>query len=196
MAAIQSVKDNYHNIEYFNPSLFAQLLRVGKIALWVGLSGIAIVSLLIVIILPAMPENYADFIQYMAKVQHDLPFMLGLSALLLISSAGFTVWIICLYSSFRIAGPLYRFARNLEDQIANGPAQMLQIRHEDRLQGECQLFNRAIESLIVFYSELRQSNERIQDEIKKAIEPNDVVNGPKLRGHLEKMLKQLSLANL
>ena len=196
MASIQNVKDNYQNIEYFNPSLFAQLLRVSKIAFWVGLLGIITVSLMIMMILPAIPEDYSDFIQYMARVQHDLPVMLELSALILISGAAFTIWIICLYSSFRIAGPLYRFARNLEDQTVHGPTEILQIRNEDRLQGECQLFNLTIASLIEFYTELKQSNKHIQGEIKKQIELNNEVDVRKYKVYTEKMLKQLSLTNL
>jgi len=196
MASIQNVKDNYKNIEYFNPSLFVQLLRVSKIALWVGLSGIIIVSMLIVMILPAIPKDYADFIQYMARIQHDLPLMLGLSALLLISAAGFTVWVICLYSSFRIAGPLYRFARNLEEQIVNGPTQILQIRNEDRLQGECQLFNRTIASLIGFYTELKQSKKLLQSETQRAIAFDNDIDVVKFRADFEKLLKKLALANL
>ena len=183
-------------IEYFNVSLSAQLLLVTRISLWVGLLSLVVVSAAILMILPAIPDDYAKFIQYMAKVQYNLPLMIGLSAALLISGAGFTVWIICLYSSFRIAGPLYRFSRNLEQQIADGPTQMLQIRNDDELQGESQLFNQATEHLTTFYARIKQASQALRDKIKNEMMLNKAEQDNSLKNDVALIQKQMHSVQL
>ncbi len=183
-------------IEYFNVSLSAQLLQVTRISLWVGLLSLVIVSAVILMILPAIPDDYAKFIQYMTKVQYNLPLMISLSAALLISGAGFTVWIICLYSSFRIAGPMYRFARNLEKQIADGPTEMLQIRNDDQLQGESQLFNQATEHLKDFYAQIKQSSQAMRDKIKNEMLLNKAELDNSLKNDVALIQKQMHSVQL
>ncbi|MDH5483644.1 MAG: hypothetical protein OEY43_00285 [Gammaproteobacteria bacterium] len=76
--------------------------------------------------------NYTDFIQSQAITQKNLQFAIIIASLVLISATALLSWLISLYSSFRIAGPLYRFTHNLRH--FSNTKKIIPIRSHDQLQ--------------------------------------------------------------
>jgi hypothetical protein len=70
---------------------------------------------------------------------------------LIVLVAGLITWIITLYSSARVAGPLYRFSRNIELEIEHGPVETTRIRKGDSFQGLSNKLARAAEGLAKYY---------------------------------------------
>ncbi len=114
---------------------FGQLHLVGKISLWFSM--VAVIGLIAAIFLAGTPQaSYADSIQSLSLTKKNLPFIMLIGGLLLAAGTGFTTWLITLYSTFRVAGPLYRFQKNLETGIHTGNVPRVRIRNKDHLQQE------------------------------------------------------------
>lgn len=62
-------------------------------------------------------------------------------------------------ASLHVAGPLYRFARNIESFIENGPVTPVPTRQEDQLKPEKQQIERSITKLQAHYDALRVATE-------------------------------------
>ena len=139
------------------------LKLVAKIAL--GVSAIACAGLLALLVYVADVDGGSAYRQVigarsLAREHLDqayLAFSLALTAL-----AGVLTWLLALYGSFRIAGPLYRFARNLELQMERGRDAPLPIRREDQLQSEAVAVAGAIAAVHAHYDDLRRALGRIE----------------------------------
>ncbi|MDH5516872.1 MAG: hypothetical protein OEY36_03505 [Gammaproteobacteria bacterium] len=105
---------------------------ITRISLSVVLSTALILLVMISIVLVGYDGNYGDFIQSQAISQKNMRFAIVLVSLLLIFITALISWLIGLYSSFRIAGPLYRFTQNLAHCYET--QRMLNIRSDDYLQ--------------------------------------------------------------
>jgi len=166
------LKDKYQILETFNPSLLKQLKLVTKMSLWVGLIALCCLSLMLFTLMPKLPDQYMAFTQLTIQVQNNLLLMLTLSGLLLLIGASFTTWFICLYSSFRISGPLYCFSRNLEQQTKDHPYAQIILRESDSLQEECRLYNETMSKWDHFYRDINHNIAIIYQHLKN----------PKLQG--------------
>jgi hypothetical protein len=72
------------------------------------------------------------------------------------SFAGITTWLFALCASFRIAGPLYRISRDLEQLIEQGAIAPAPIRATDSLQREWKAFEASVAALRTQHEDLRQ----------------------------------------
>ena len=78
--------------------------------------------------------------------------------LMLIAIAGVATWMIALYSSHRIAGPLYRFSQNLKLAAASDAAPMLELRKGDALLAQAANVKLAVTSLRDHYGAVRAAS--------------------------------------
>jgi len=136
------------------PNLF-HLKWVAKIAFLMAAA--ATVGLLVVVFLATDDKgvSYASIISSHSLTQQNLGPAMGLFALLLVLVAAVFTWLIALYASFRIAGPLFRFAQNLKTIIKDSFAVPLAIRQSDMLQQEWHEFETGQARLRSHYAQLR-----------------------------------------
>lgn len=126
---------------------FGQAKLIGKISLWFAF--VAFIGLIIVFFTVASPsESYQQNIKSLSISQQNLPWVMLTTGLILLLITAIITWMVSLYSSFRITGPLFRFSRNIEEWVVSGKPKAIPVRTEDSLQEESQLM---VESIKVLY---------------------------------------------
>lgn len=138
------------------PEILFHLRWVASIALWVG--GLAAVGLALVlyVLTDATGQSYGELIQSHSLAQYRLGPALLISGFFLLGLTAMLTWLISLYSSFRIAGPLFRLSRNLEASISQGPVKPVPIRASDSLHPEAALLEETLAVLDSHYAGLGQ----------------------------------------
>jgi len=76
--------------------------------------------------------SYGDFIQSQVITYKNIQYMIVIAGLVLVLSGALISWLVSLYGSFKIAGPLYRFVKNLEH--CQQSEKMQSLRSDDALQ--------------------------------------------------------------
>jgi hypothetical protein len=134
--------------------LLARLQWAAKIGL--GVSAAAGVGLLLVLF--SMPEDagtsYGSIVATSSLASRNLGTALLIYGLAMVAFAGAFTWLIALYGSFRVAGPIYRFEQNLQRELAQTAAPPVPIRHSDELQAEWQQFRAGVMSLRDLYRDV------------------------------------------
>lgn len=151
----------------FTPDSHYQLRLVATFALITSVvSTCALV--LALYILTGNEENisYFTFIKATSISKDLLPKTIIIAGLLTISIVGILTWLISVYSSARISGPLYRFSRNIELTIQDQAAPHIKIRKYDKLHVEASLLETA----------LRNTHQHHQDLIQIAREIDQTIN--------------------
>jgi len=143
-----------HNDE---PQIFFHLKLVAKITLLVGATACAGLVLVLMSISHQTGSTYAESIRSFSLTREHLGAALLIAGLFLVAFAAVITWLISLYSSFRIAGPLFRFSRNLEMFIARGSTTLVPIRKGDSLQKEYGHLELSAHSLQAHYDALRET---------------------------------------
>ena len=134
------------------PELRFHLRWVGKIALAVGLLAAGGLTVTLHVLTDASGSTYGALIQSHSMTQQQLAPALVVGGLFLLALSGVLTWLISLYSSFRIAGPLYRLALNLEGWVQRGPGQPVPIRKSDGLQDEAKLLESSVKAVAAHYA--------------------------------------------
>ncbi|MFZ5523861.1 MAG: hypothetical protein ACOY9D_07240 [Pseudomonadota bacterium] len=151
--------------------LFLRLRLVSRIALIVG--GLACLSMVLVLtfITDKSGVNYDTIIRsYSLSRQHLGPTLL-VAGLFLVSLSGVITFLITLYTGFYIAGPLYRFARNLEIFIEQGPVAPVPTREKDQLKHEEQLIKNSILKLQNHYDAMWAATETALSQLEAQQDP-------------------------
>ncbi|MEH6628822.1 MAG: hypothetical protein V7739_20465 [Motiliproteus sp.] len=145
-----------------NAAPLGQLKIVGKISLW--FSFVAAAGLLaLFFIVDDSGSTYLDAVQSMSITRKNLPWMMLVGGLFLVTGTGVTTWLITLYSSFRVAGPIFRFTANLEQGLKAGEVPLVKVRHDDCLQDESQTLQITVKELYGYYQGLEaQLDEAIE----------------------------------
>jgi len=125
---------------------------VSRVALATGLAAGVLLVLALLFAVDSGGASYAELIRSQSITRQKLGPALFISGLFLVSFTGFITWLICLYGSFRVAGPLYRFARNLE--IADQAGRLTGIREDDCFQDVSRELLDSVGSLRAHYREL------------------------------------------
>lgn len=136
-----------------------RLHLVAKIALIVG--GVSCFAMVLALnfITDKSGASYDTIIRsYSLSRQHLGPTLL-VAGLFLAAFAGVFTWMASLYTGFYIAGPLYRFSRNLEGFIEQGLTTPLPTRQKDKLKQEEQQILRSIVKLQNHYGAMRAATE-------------------------------------
>ncbi len=105
---------------------------VTKVSISVSIITFVILIIMISIIMPDNIDSYNNFIQSQAITHQTMPYAISIAGLLLILLCSLISGFISLYSSFRIAGPLYRFSQNLRYSLNSN--KMIALRSDDCLQ--------------------------------------------------------------
>lgn len=122
---------------------FGRTRLIGKISLWFSL--LAVIGLLIVFFSVTSPgESYQQNIRSLSLSQKNLPWVMLVTGLILTLFTGVITWLITLYSSFRITGPLFRFSRNIEAWVKHEKRSTVPLRREDSLQQEARLMEETV----------------------------------------------------
>jgi hypothetical protein len=171
------------------PPIFFHLKLVAKIALSIGVAAGA--GLMVVLhLLKKDGVVYGQVISEYSLAQQQLGPALLVLGLMGVAFAGVTTWLIALHSSFRIAGPLFRFARNLELEIKQGPTALVPIRGTDQLQNEWQEFNASVTVLGGHHAALRAA---IRDVAQSLQDPADPAVIKQALDQLQKIERRASL---
>jgi hypothetical protein len=120
---------------------------IAKVGLSVGLSGLIGVLFVLWLIGDREANVYGEIIGAVGSLKRSLTPAIWLFGLIMVSAAGLMTWLFALYSSFRTAGPLFRIARDIEDQIQHVGAEPIPIRTNDKLQAEWIQFERGVAGL-------------------------------------------------
>jgi hypothetical protein len=165
------------------PPIFVHLKWVAKIALTVAT--IVWIGLLLVIFL-VTDDNGTDYAHIIAEhclTSHNMGSALLVFGLLMVVIAAITTWVIALYSSFRIAGPLFRFSQNLKSIVEDAFALPVAIRQTDILQREWNEFDTSTAKLREHYRALREAF----DQCKQTLRTDAEIDPTRLRQALVRL---------
>jgi len=151
------------------------LKLVSRFALYTSLVAVVLLVISVLFLTDKTGTSYAEIIYAHSLTAKQLKPVLLISGLCLLSFVAFITWLFTIYSSFRIAGPLFRFSRNLEN-AAEGIAP-IGVRKDDALQDVSDQLKQSVSSLHNHYREIdKQINELLyQIDIKDTAELNDGV---------------------
>lgn len=127
---------------------------VGKIALAVAGAATLGIPVLLQVVTDAGGTRYGEIIGSRMRVEEQLAPTLWFFGLLLCALSALATWFFALYGSFRVAGPLFRFSRNLDAVLADGAAPLTPIRHADYLQAESRQLAEAVRRIDDHYRRL------------------------------------------
>lgn len=140
------------------------LKLVAKVALITSVTSTLVLIFIILFVGGDGGDSYFETLQSHRLTQSSLGTAMLLAGLLLIGFVATATWIISLYASFRVAGPLFRFCRDLElSPITDRP---IGIRKEDYLQEVSQELLDTVSTLRGHYTEL----EGVVDKVAAAYE--------------------------
>jgi hypothetical protein len=141
------------------PLIFIHLKLVAKISLAVGAIAVLGLMLSMSLIRGLDDASYFAAVRSSSITREQIgPVMLAIG-LALVAIAGIITWLIALYSSFRIAGPLYRFSQNLKLATASDDAALLDLRSDDTLIAHSDRIKQAVGTLRAHYAALEQHAE-------------------------------------
>jgi len=162
---------------------FGRLRLIGKISLW--FSFLAVIGLLIVFFSVTSPgESYQQNIRALSLSHKNLPWIMLITGLILTLFTGLITWLITLYSSFQLAGPLFRFSRNVEAWINTGKRNTIPLRKGDSLQLE----SRLMEETITRYYDYLDGYQPVLTQALKAANSGDIEQ----LNHNLKLLKEMT----
>ena len=138
-------KDGLHSLH---------LKLVAKLTLISSLSATGILLILLYVVTKQGQTEYLQIIQAHTMTRMQLGPSMMIAALVLLTIVGISVWLVSLYSSFRIAGPLYRLTMNIKSAMRFDYQHA--VRHEDALQGVAQELRSSIDDLEQHYQQLHQ----------------------------------------
>ena len=136
-----------------------RLKQLGWIALLVGLAAAVVLGGLIYFLSTSGGTSYIEMINAHRLSQSHLVPALWVAGLFLLSLVALITGIIALYSSFRVAGPLYRFARNLSVSEKHS---IIGIRQGDCLQDVSQQLRDSIRSLDAYKQDIHEMLEKAE----------------------------------
>ena len=160
-------------------------LRItAKIAFSVSLlSAIVLLTALYFLLIDQAEKNYLQTILALTRSQEQLAIAMLIGGALVLALAGLIAWAFTLYFSHRIAGPIYRFTRNLELQIEKGPVTTVAIREEDNLQALSDKLGQAVDRLALYYDDQL----KIVDELSRNLDAADEINVTAYNRALQKL---------
>jgi hypothetical protein len=148
------------------PLIFLHLRLVAKISLGVG--AVAVLSLLISLLLVSgeAGDTYAEIIRSNSITRVHLEKVMLMIGLVLVAISGVITWMIALYSSFRIAGPLYRFSQNLKLASASDSARLVELREGDSLADQAEHIKHAVSVLREHHAVLELAAQEVSDALR------------------------------
>ncbi len=137
------------------------------IALLTGLAAAIVLGGLIYFLSAENGTSYEEMIRAHWLTRSHLIPALWLAGLFLLSLVALITGVIALYSSFRVAGPLYRFARNL---TVSEKHSIIGIRQGDCLQDVSRQLQDSIHTLDMHKQAIRELTEKAEDCLQSSNE--------------------------
>lgn len=173
----------------FTLSVRDRLRAIAKVAISVSLlSALILLTALYFLLIDQSEKSYLEAIASLTRSQQQLAMAMFVAGAVILLLAGFITWLITLYFSHRIAGPIYRFSRNLELQIEKGPVVTIAIRKEDSLQALSAKQGAAVEGLGRYYN----SQKVPVDQIYQLLDGKHPVDSSEFSAQVEKLQKTVS----
>jgi hypothetical protein len=151
------------------PLIFLHLKLVAKISLGVGVVAVSSLLISLMFLTGQTQESYAQIVRNHSLTRAHLATVMLLIGLTLVAVAALITWMITLYSSFRIAGPLYRFSQNLKLASASDVAALRGLRRGDSLREQENNILRAVDALREHHAAVEQAS----DAAAAALKGND-----------------------
>ncbi len=129
------------------PMVFFHLKLVAKISLAVGALAVLVLLAVLTLITGDSGESYGAIIRSHNLTRQGLGAAMLVAGLLLVAITGLITWFIVLYSSFRVAGPLYRFSQNLKLARTSDTSALLELRQGDALPQQAADIKQAVSTL-------------------------------------------------
>ncbi|MCB1914393.1 MAG: hypothetical protein KDG52_01550 [Rhodocyclaceae bacterium] len=123
-----------------------QLRLIGRISLLFALLAMAGLAMVLLLARP-VDGGYLDVIRNLSASRAQLPGLMAVGGLLLVVGTALTTWLIALYSSFRVAGPLHRFCIDLERGVRDGQVPRVRVRANDAAQQEARYLEETVADL-------------------------------------------------
>jgi hypothetical protein len=155
------------------PPLPLRVRWVANVALSVAAIASATLLLAVFLVTDDSGADYAHIVLTHSLTRQSLGPAIVVFGLLMVVVAATATWFITLYSSFRIAGPLFRLAQNLKSIIADAYAVPMAIRHTDMLQAEWNKFDASQARLREHYAALRLALDRCRQALQAGSGPDD-----------------------
>lgn len=130
---------------------------VAKIGLSVAIASCLGLLLVLVAVGDESGGRYRQIIGAFGQARQSLGPTMLVFGLVVVGFSGICTWLFSLYTSFRIAGPLYRISRNLEMQIEQRLVAPMPLRASDELQNEWREFEASVAAIRTQHEELRQA---------------------------------------
>lgn len=148
------------------PLIFVHLKLVAKVCLAAGC--IAVLALVVSLSFLAGPSNasYEAIIRHNSITQEEIGPLMLLAGLTLVALVAVLTWMIALYSSFRIAGPLYRFTQHFRQVTARGGRDLPSLRRGDSLRRQ----DLAIREAVARLTEHHAAIDRLSWHASRALE--------------------------
>lgn len=150
------------------PSILFHVKWIAKTALSVGTVAWAGLLLAIFLVVDDAGSNYANVIRTHSLTKQSLGPTILVFGLTMVVIASLATWFIALYSSFRIAGPLFRFSQNLKAIIEDAFVVPMAIRRTDMLQREWSEFDASQTALREHYADLRNALDQCEQALQGA----------------------------
>ena len=176
-----------------DPQMPATFKLVAKIG--VSVAAISCLGLVLVLLLLRDDDaaSYAEVIGAYGQAQRNLGPAMAIFGLTATAFAGLSTWLFSLYASFRIAGPLYRIARNLERQIRHGPIATVPIRAGDALQDEWKAFDASVSALRIQYGNLKLAKLALDHPLESSAAGTDPTSPERVIAHLVEVERRVRL---
>lgn len=162
------------------------LKLVAKVGLMTGALASLILLITLTLITDKAGDSYGYIIQSHALTRQYLGPAMVIAGLVLVSFSGLLTWIISLYSSFRVAGPLYRFSRNFKQAMISDSAELTGIRKGDCLQEQVQAIKQAVLALRDQRRAIRDATEEAVDALEAGDAARYMTAAARLKGLDEK----------
>lgn len=147
------------------PLIFFHLKLVAKISLAIG--AIAMIALIIALTMVTdhSGSTYSAIVQVQYLKSENLGTVMLLAGLVLVAITCLATWLIALYSSFRITGPLYRFSQNLRLAAADDASTLVELRDGDSLMQEAAMVRQAILNLRAHHAAVSAASRQAADAV-------------------------------
>ncbi|HJV52931.1 MAG TPA: hypothetical protein VJ652_15795 [Noviherbaspirillum sp.] len=149
------------------PLILFHLKLVAKVALAAGV--VAVLCLLVALSILAGPSgaSYESIIRSSSVTRAQMGPVMLVAGLILVALVGVLTWTIALYSSFRIAGPLYRFTQNFRLAMASDAAGLVNLRAGDSLRVQEQHIKQAVSALRAHHAALDQLSRQASSALEQ-----------------------------
>ena len=137
---------------------------VAQIALGATLTALILLIITMLFFADESGMDYIQLVQSHSITQKNLDTALVIAGLFLIICVGALSWLLALYASFRVAGPLFRFSRNLEQ--ASSLSKLPGVRQGDCFQDVSQQLLEAVDVLHQHHDDVRRLFDQADEQFK------------------------------